>query len=343
MIEIYKYAEELPAEWDEAAGSNSSLRKDFLALLERVNPCRLEYAVFRFKNKKIQAILVKYVLKIDIFCYSRFHFYLPITIIGIPCSVSESGYSFSADVSEEGRAALKEYLTDLKGAKLILNAAEDWDFLSFTKGFTLPSCIMDVPWRTFEEYLHSLRSHYRYRYKKAIERGLALSIGILQEGFAEKHYRLYEQVYNKSLYKLEKLSIGFFREAEAIITEFKKGNEPVAFVQYRIENKRMTFLFGGLDYSLNAQYALYQNMLLYLIRVAIENNCVSLNLGQTAEEVKCKLGAMQEKKYLYIHHHHKGINWIIKKFHHFFSYQVPEFNLRVFKGSDGEKVLNRKV
>jgi hypothetical protein len=141
-------------------------------------------------------------------------------------------------------------------------------------------------------------------------------------------------VYERSEYKLEKLPIDFFKEAKAAVVEFKQDNEPIAFVQYSIDNKRMVFLFGGLDYSLNQKYDLYQNMLLYLVRAAIENNCTSLNLGQTAEEMKCKLGAVQEMKYLYIHYNNRMINWLVKKFSGFFSYKVMDIKLKVFKGSE---------
>ncbi len=325
MIEVFKHASALPDEWDKAAGSNAALHRDNLALLERVNPCRQEYVVFR--EDEVYAILVKYVLKLDIFCYSRIHFYLPVTVVGIPCSVDEPGYCISGSASAE----VKGYLSGLKGAKLILNAAENLEFLGFTKGYTLPGCVLDIRWHSFEDYLLGLRSHYRYRYRKALKKAEALSIEALEGEFDQRLYRLYEQVYDRSEYKLEKLPIDFFREAKAAVTMFEKDKEPVAFVQYVIEGRKMTFLFGGLDYRLNKEFDLYQNMLLYLVRTAIENNCTSLDLGQTAEEMKCRLGARLEKKYLYIHHDNGVINWLVKKFSRLFSYKMPQAVFKVCK------------
>jgi len=325
MIEIIKSAKGLPAEWDEAIGGNAALKKENLILLEEINPCQQEYILFR--DKKIYAVLVKYVLKIDIFCYSKLRLYLPITIIGIPCSVAEPGYHFVGDMS----TGVVEYISELKGAKLILNASGDLDMPGFTKGYTLPDCKLNIRWRSFEEYLQGLRSHYRYRYKKALEKAAALSVEMLAGEFDSKLYHLYEQVYDKSAYKLEKLPIDFFRQAEADIAVFKQEGEPIAFVQYQIHDKKLNFLFGGLDYSMNQRYDLYQNMLLYLVRVAIEKDCTILDLGQTAEEMKCRLGAVQEEKYLYIHYNNRVINWFIKKFSRIFSYRIPELNLKVFK------------
>lgn len=324
MIEIYKKATQLPDEWDEVADDNLALHKTNLVLLEAVNPCQQEYVVFR--DHEVYAILVKYILKLDIFCYSKLHLYLPITIVGIPCSVAESGYRFKRTESE-----IKDYLSNLRGAKLILNAAEDLEFLGFTKGYTLPNCVMEIKWSSFEEYLNNLRSHYRYRYKKAQDKASELTIQVLEEEFDSKLYSLYEQVYNKSEYKLEKLTADFFRETDATIAVFREKEEPIAFVQYVIRDGKLYFLFGGLDYSYNKKYDLYLNMLLYLIKAATENHCTFLSLGQTAEEVKCKLGAGLENKYLYIHHRNRTINWLAKKFGGLFSYRMPKLQLKVFK------------
>lgn len=381
MIEVFKKAQLLPLLWDKAVGNNFALYKSNLILLEEVNPCNQTYVIFR--SDEIYGIMVQYELKINIFSYSKCKFNIPITIIGIPCSVCEPGYSIKYDYKDKlnkndelnknrelnskyelnssgelnnkyelnnkeelndkrrlnnkeeynNREEVSKYITGLKGAKLILNADEDLDFLGFAKGYTLPTCILKITWGCFNDYLFSLRSHYRYRYKKAIKKAENLCIERLKDNFDfnPKHYSLYEQVYNTSQYKLEKLTIDFFKKSSSSIIEFKLLDEPIAFIQYTIVQKQMVFLFGGINYSLNAKYDLYLNMLLYLVRIAIENNCTLLNLGQTAEEMKCKLGAYQEKKYLYMHHSSAIINRLVSKFNKFFSYKMKDLELKVLK------------
>jgi len=323
MVEIFKNAKDLPSQWDKAIGGNFALLKDNLILLESVNPCNQRYVVF--KNGETESILIHYELKLNIFCFSRLKLNLTITIIGIPCSVSEGGYSFNI----ENRHEIKAYLKNLKGAKVILNGEGDLDFLGFAKGYTLPTCVMDIHWNSFQEYLSHLRSHYRYRYKKALEKIKNLSIVKVEEGFSEELYSLYEQVYNKSQYKLEKLSADFFQKAKATIFEFKREEQSIAFVQYTIYDKELIFLFGGLNYKLNKEYDLYQNMLLHIVNIAIENKCTSLNLGQTAEEMKCKLGAYQQSKYLYVQHSNKIINYIAAKLINVLSYKIKDFKFKV--------------
>lgn len=325
MIEVFKQAMKLPSEWDMATGSNYALRKDNLILLEEVNPCNQTYVLFRSQEES--GIVVHYELKLNILSFSTLRLNLPVTVIGVPYSVCEPGYSFKLNQRE----IISNYIRDLKGAKIILNAGGDVDFPGFAKGYTLPACIIKINWKSFDEYLYSLRSHYRYRYKKALEKAEELSAVVLKDGFNEDYYSLYEQVYRRSQYKLEKLSIDYFYKSENPIIEFKLKNIPVAFVQYTIVDKVMVFLFGGLNYELNKQYDLYTNMLLCLVREAVKNNCIYLNLGQTAEEIKCRVGAFLEEKYLYIHHPNPVLNNIAHMFKDFFSYNMKKTGLTVFK------------
>jgi hypothetical protein len=346
-MDIYNRASDLPTGWDRIAGGNGALLTENLKLLERVNPCRQQYVIFKAPEGQIAAILVHYQLKMDIFSYSRLHLRLPVTVIGIPCSVAEPGYAFAEGKQPSGevRSGMRAYLTALEGSKLVLNARSDLDFLGFSSGMTLPNCEMAVRWTRFDAYMMDLRSHYRYRYHKALDKAKPLTIEGFDQtasaagpdsgagGFDGRHYKLYEQVYERSGYKLEKLPMAFFQQSVSDILVFKLGPDPVAFVQYQIRDHRLTFLFGGLDYNLNQRYDLYLNMLLLLVRKAIEAGCATISLGQTAEEVKCRLGASLELKYLYLQHSNRLINRLAAKFSGLFSYDVPGISLQVFNNN----------
>lgn len=323
MIEKYYNALDIPKEWDELAKGNFALLRENLIILEKVNPCFQTYVIF--KEEEYYFILVQYKLKLNIFCYKGLNLNINLNIIGIPISVSEKGYSF-IKYSDE----IKNYIKSIRGGVLILNAKDDLNDLGFSKGSTLPTCILDIKWKTFDEYLNSIRSHYRYRYIKALEKVKGININNVKE-FNENHYNLYLNVYKKSEYKLEKLSIDFFKEAKANIVEFKKGEKVIAFLQYTIYERKLIFLFGGLEYSLNKENDLYLNMLLHLVRVAIENDCISINLGQTAEEMKCKLGSYLEKKYIYVNHSNPFIRLILPQIVPILSYKTPNVDFEVFK------------
>ncbi|KPU44827.1 hypothetical protein OXPF_19130 [Oxobacter pfennigii] len=326
MIEIYNNPKQLPDTWDTAAKDNYALKKDYLIHLHEYNPCKQTYVIL--DKGEISSILVYYELNMNIFTYSKLKLNIPITIIGIPCSVCEKGYSLSSKDTDE----IGDYIKSIKGAKIILNAESSLDLKGFAKGHTLPACIMDVKWDSFDEYLSKLRSHYRYRYKKAFKKLDAISIKALNSSdFNFEHYSLYEQVYDKSQFKLEKLSFEFFKNAGENIMEFSLSNTPVAFIQYKIVGREMVFLFGGMDYALNKEYDLYINMLLYIVRLAIENNCTHINFGQTAEEIKCRLGAFREYKYMYIHHSNPFLNKAVSLLQDLFCYKLKDIRLKVLK------------
>lgn len=323
----FSSAEQLPDCWDAIAGDNIFLRKRQLEILERTNPCGQTYTVFCCPEP--DSILVTYRLKLDIFTYSLISLKLPVVIAGIPCSVSECGYV----AGKRTEAQLFEYLRNIKGPKLVLNSEDNFKAKGFSRGLTLPGCRMEIGWNSFEEYTSDMRSHYRYRINKAIRKFSGISQVTLRDNslFDEKLYSLYTSVYDRSEYKLEKLSIDFFREFPAVIIAFYVGNKPVAFVQLLENSKELIFLFGGIDYSLNNKHDIYANMLLAIVKHGIQGGFAALELGQTAEDAKMKLGGKLLTKYMYINHSNKLINFLAQRAAELLSYSPKSLSFNVFK------------
>ena len=149
--------------------------------------------------------------------------------------------------------------------------------------------------------------------------------------FNEKMYSLYLNVYEKSEYKLEKLNIDFFRRMPSSIYVFYVQGEPAAFVQLGSNNKELFFILGGIDYTLNHEYDLYINMLLFILKYGIENNYTSIDMGQTAEDAKMKLGCSLAKKYMHIYHPSCIISFFIRLFSKKLSYKSPDLKFNLFK------------
>ena len=59
--------------------------------------------------------------------------------------------------------------------KIILNIG-DVDPNGFAKGLTCPKCIFYNRFKTFDEYMNSLRSNYRRRYKKAFDKSKTILV-----------------------------------------------------------------------------------------------------------------------------------------------------------------------
>ena len=327
MIKVFTKAADLPDTWEEIFQNECYLKRKNLDILEKCNPCGQRYVIINNRSA-----FIIYELAVNIFSYSSMKFNLEVNMIGIPCSVSKQGYK----IEEEDMNELENYIRREKKGCIILNA--DNNFLSnqLIVGETLPTCKLQISWNSFDSYMLSIRSHYRYRLKKAIKKGEEIIIKKLEDNafFDERLYALYESVYEKSNYKLEKLGIDFFRRMPTDIYVFYVKDKPAAFVQLGDNEKELFFIFGGIDYSLNSKYDLYMNMLIFILRHGIENKYLSIDMGQTAEDAKMKLGCNMHKKYMHIYHPNFIIRFFIRLFSKNLSYKPLKINFNIFKGED---------
>ena len=325
----YMSADTLPAEWDQFVASNPHLSKSNLALLERTNPCSQRYVAFIDQRGSVDSAMVLYKLKLDLLTYSSLRLPVRVTVVGIPCSVAVPGYM----VGDTTMAQFAGYVNSIKGLVVILNSGGELSLPGWSTGETLPSCRLPLPYESFAEYLSAMRSHYRYRYSTALRKGRPLRVDRLQDNgcFSDDLYSLYNQVYEKSGFKLEKLPISFFRQSDADIYVFSAESIPVGFVQLKHHAEQMQFLFGGLDYTRSSRYDTYVNMLLFIVQQSIGRGCRHIDFGQTAEDAKAKLGCQLHPMFMYVRHSHAGLNSGIRKLIRFFAYKSPRCSFRVFK------------
>lgn len=300
--------------------SHSFLTEKYLDILETINPCEQRYYILG------TSLVVKYRLKINVLnFYKSFNLRIPVQIIGLPFSLARQG--FYGEIEE-----IQEVVQSIKGFKVILNCDEKLDY---AKGYTLSTFKLIQKYKNFDEYLGSMRSHYRYRINKALEKSKDLYVYKLENrsNFDSSLYKLYLEVYNNSNDKLECLDIDFFRKfpGDIYIFQQKESKEKMAFVHIIKIKHELIFLFGGFNRQKNREYDLFYNMLLFIVKKAINMKCKIVDFGQTAEDTKKKIGCIEEKKYLYAHHSNILINTILKRLLHRFSYKPKNHSVRVFK------------
>jgi hypothetical protein len=322
-FEIFDNINKVPEIWDEIAGDSIFLKREYLDFLHRENYCCQQYHL----SIEDKIILVTYRLKLNIFSLlGKSGINIPVNVVGIPLSVSDKGYSFL----DNGSVRLSNYLNSLQGINVVLNGEDD---LYLVKGNTLSSFCMEVKWNNFEEYLYEMRSHYRYRTLKALKKFNPIKIKKLEheKDFTENIYSLYLEVYNNSKEKLEKLSIEFFRKFYFEIFVFYMETIPVGFVQLKMEEDNLIFMFCGFDHKKNYELDLYMNMLLFIVRKGIDSKCKKIFFGQTTEESKFKIGCFEEEKKLYIGSRSKLIRLISKSSLKIISYRRYKIKHKVFK------------
>lgn len=290
-----------------------------LSYLEKLNPCQQLY----YMNES--AFFIQYRQGVDIFNFiPKLGLRIHLKIIGKPYSVSEKGYFGEPE-------KVSQLIKKTKGLKIILNGDRGLDLPS---AYTLSSHVFNNSFTSFDHYLLSLRSHYRYRVKKALKKSSNVVISkINKKDFSNEHYLLYLEVYENSKDKLECLTLKFFKEFPSEIYEFRSGNtkELLGFIQLVQDGNKLTFLFGGFRQTYNRKYDLYMKMLIEIIRIGIDRGVETIEFGQTAEETKLKLGCVSVKKYLYVHHSNKFMNFLITNLLPVLSYKPHGTKYKVFK------------
>ena len=209
MIEIFTYEsiKQVPQEWDSIVGDNIYMTTQFLFFMEDVDDCHQRYYAL-YKDGQLDTVFMTYERKhYNLGMFTKINLYQDMTFVYVPLSVTRPGIVYNQCLQQ----AL-DYIKKMKGPKILLNL-EDMDLKGFAKGLTCPKCIFTNRFSSFEDYLGSLRSNYRRRYKQALKKSQDLTLTYLENNadFTEEMYNCYLQVYNKSRVKIEKLPISFFR------------------------------------------------------------------------------------------------------------------------------------
>lgn len=304
MINKYYSINDVPSTWDDIVGDNIYMKKAFLKFMEEIDQCSQTYYVIT-KDNKIDTIFMTYTRpSYNLGMFTKHNIVLKMTLIYVPLSVTRPGIIYNECLNE----AL-DVIKKIKGPKMLLNL-NDMIIPKFAKGITCPKCILQIKWDSFEGYLNSLRSNYRYRYLKAMKKAKDLSITYLNDNheFNNEMYECYLEVYNKSRIKVEKLPIAFFKGPFFKIFVLKKDDIILGFGQMLDNYPELIFEFVGINYQYNNLYDTYQRILLEILKYGIDNHYQTIDFGQTADEAKLKLGSKYTMLYAYLHHSNAIIN-----------------------------------
>lgn len=189
---------------------------------------------------------------------------------------------------------------------------------------TDPEMVFEVnpEWNNFEDYLAALSSKYRVRTKGAIAKMEGITIRELS--FDEvKHslndlYTLNDNVIRKAPVKLIRPSAEYFIQLKEIygdhfrIKGFFREKTMIAFTSALWNEHHMEAHCIGIDYNLNSQYSIYQNILYSYIIDAIECKSKRLYFGRTALEIKSTTGAKPYHLACYFRFANRMLNMLAK-------------------------------
>ena len=136
---------------------------------------------------------------------------------------------------------------------------------------------------------------------------------MLCSGFDEEMYGQYLNVLKRSKGKLETLTMEFFLNLPSCfeLTTFYNGTKLIGWYITTNHNEKLYFFLGGIDYQMNKQYRTYFNILLAVLKDGIERKAPVIDLGQTAEIPKVRLGGIAVEKTMLAYHSNRIIRILL--------------------------------
>jgi len=248
---------------------------------------------------------------------------VPVVFGGLPVSFGRSCLRLRADAAREpvlrALAAEAEAFAAEAGAPIVCfkefteEEADELEPLVRSGYFTapsLPSCRLELPWRSPQEWLGAMRSGYRHQIDAGARHGRSAgtTVRVVQDfrGECPRLFALYEQVMDRAPFQLERLPLAFFErlaanlaaEARAILVE--RGDRLLAMAILLRSPGLMTFLLAGIDYAENRRHHAYLNVVAEVVAEAIRSGAPALEMGQTSYEPKRRLGAAVTPRTLFL-------------------------------------------
>ena len=198
---------------------------------------------------------------------------------------------------------------------------EEYNYHDF---FVEPNMIVDIEWNTFDEYLNAMSKKYRKRAKSIVSKGQVLERKTFSAADIISNHTEIEQLYNnvhhKAKFRMATLTPTYFAELQSalkesfVFTAYYYNGKMAGFRTSFVMKEHVEAHFIGLDYGLNKELEIYQNILYDYIKEAIGNHSAQLFLGRTASEIKSTVGAKAHELKCYIRHRNPLSNRIIKPF-----------------------------
>ena len=193
-----------------------------------------------------------------------------------------------------------------------------------------PDMVIDFPENitAVTDYIATFSKKYRNRAKGILKTGAQLIKKDLTAEEVKKYnkqiYKLYENVFTHAKFKLVKLSENYFYEIKKafpekfFVTGYFLNDKLIGFDSgYFIGEDSVEAHYIGLDYDVNKEHELYQNILYHFIEIALTNKKKHLDLGRTAAEIKSTVGAKPQELVCYLKPQNTLSQIILKPFINF--------------------------
>jgi predicted N-acyltransferase len=191
---------------------------------------------------------------------------------------------------------------------------------------SMPMTRLDIAqYSSFDDYLNKAikakrRTEFRRKFKAAEQSGpIELTVASNAEAAIDDMYVLYEQVYERSDLKFEKLTKSYFREIgqrmpdKARFFLWRQNGKLIAFSLCMIQGETLYGEYLGLDYSIALKLHLYFTVMRDIISWAIANGFKSIVSTSLGYGPKLQMRHVLEPLDLYIRHASPLMNAVLRR------------------------------
>jgi len=206
-----------------------------------------------------------------------------------------------------------------------------------------PGNNLRTPWQSFDEFLCSLRSHYRYKIRTSARRLAAAGVTVdavpLGSAYDDDAHRLYEAVVDRASIQLERLTPAFFVAlgqafgGAATLLRFRQGTELIGWVATLLVGHTLYDLFHGIDYARSAGVSLYFNQIAEVLRHGTECGAHRIVLGQSTDTAKARFGAVSVPLWVGIAHRTRAVTGAMRHTQQMLFPAHAEVHRHVFRDS----------
>jgi hypothetical protein len=195
----------------------------------------------------------------------------------------------------------------------------------YTRVPSMPGSRLDLAFTDFEQYLntklsHKTRKNLRYKYRKAAA-GPKMEMQVVSDisPYVEEVYPLYRQVLQKSHYKFEELTEGYFLQLGQSMNDrtvffiWRQNGKAVAFSSCVVHEGVLRDHYIGLDYEVAIDQHLYFVTWRDIFTWALENGCHTYYSAPLNYEPKYHLRHDLVPLDLYVRTVNNGLNPILRR------------------------------
>lgn len=337
-IKKITHPDHLNNEWDNLAECYY-LKREFLSHLQTHNFCNQVYYELYHEDKFVLGTIA-YTVKTNLLTFINVPTPVAFRVIGLPVSIASLPFVGDWHFLD---FLLEEMIKQEEGLILGLNFNHAHVTHKVVNMRTLPTMVLPIKVKSIEEYKTSLRHPYRRRFKRISDQfSDIVSETTSCNEFNARHYELYLAVMKTTTTKLEILKADAFKylPEKFRLTTFYAGGEMLFWHILLPDEKRIYYYMCGINYRIRDQYKAYNNSLFAIVESAIKMKYQLLDLGQTAEVAKSRVGAVPEERLMFMYHKNPVFNLLLKLFKNFITYSAKPPVAMVFKS---EPSLNKKV